>query len=205
MKNLRNSSLRPLAWAVALLTLPAAPFAAAQSSSADRQSAANPATPADTDATGAVTRSRTVAGNSSLTRGDRRFITKAAKLGLEEVRLSRLAATRASRPEVRQYAQMLAEAHEKANTELIQLASDKSVVLSMDDNPNLENWTDKKGDDFDEDYLEEMIDAHEDAVELLEERVEDAEDGEVAAYARKHLPAMQEHLRKARELHRLVD
>ena len=146
------------------------------------------------------TTERAVENKSTLKRGDRRFITKAAKLGMEEVRLSRLAAARASSPEVRQFAQMLAESHDRANSELTQLATNKNVVLSMDDNPNLEKWTEKTGAKFDQDYLDEMIGAHEDSVELLEERAKEAEDADIAAYAQKHLPAMQEHLRKAKEL-----
>ena len=148
----------------------------------------------------AFTTERAIENKSTLKRGDRRFITKATKLSMEEVRLSRLAAARASSPEVRQFAQMLAESHDKANSELTQLATNKNVVLSMDDNPNLEKWTEKTGAKFDQDYLDEMINAHEDSVELLEERAKDAEDTDIAAYARKHLPAMQEHLRKAKEL-----
>lgn len=142
---------------------------------------------------------------TQLSRHDEHFVAKAAKLGSTEVRLSQLAATRASRPEVREYAQQLVTDHLKANSDLAQLASTKGLILPQEDKLNLERWSKKKGTAFDKDYLKEMIDAHTDAIELLEKSASQAEDTDIAAYARTHLPALQEHLRKAKELHKMID
>ena len=146
-----------------------------------------------------------VAGRPKLSRGDMHFVDKVAKLGLEEIQLSKLAATQASREELRQFAEKLVDAHEKANTELSMLASNKGLVLPTTNKVNVEKWAKKRDKEFDKDYLDAMIDAHKDAVELLEKNATKAEDTDVAAFARTNLPAMQEHLRMARELRKLVD
>ena len=147
----------------------------------------------------------TMNAHPQLARGDRRFVEKIAKISAEDVALSRLAADRASREEVREFARQLIADHEKANSDLSLLASNKGVVLPVADRTKLDRWANKKGKDFDEDYLEKMIDGHKDAVDAMESSAKKAEDTDVAAYARDHLAAMQEHLRKAKDLKKLVD
>lgn len=158
---------------------------------------------ADTRAT--VAQDRAVAEHSQLARSDRRFVEKIAQIGLEETSLSQLAVERASREEVRAFARDLINDHEKANADLSQLASNKGLVLPVTEKDNLNHWAKKTGKDFDEDYLEKIISGHKDAVDMMESRSTKAEDSDVAAYARNHLASMQEHLRKAKELKKLVD
>lgn len=153
----------------------------------------------------AVASDRAVADGSQLARADRRFVEKVAQIGLEESSLSQLAVERASREEVRAFARDLLNDHEKANAALSQLASNKGLVLPVAEKENLNRWTKKTGKDFDEDYLEKIISGHKDAVDLMESRATKAEDSDVAAYARNHLASMQEHLRKAQDLKKLVD
>lgn len=145
---------------------------------------------------------RTMGQSTELARSDRRFVEKLGKLGMEEVALSKIAAERTTRADVRSFAQELVNAHQKVNSELTQLASMKGVTLPIDRQPKVDKWTKKDAEDFDADYLERMIDAHEDSIELLQENARDSKDAELAAFARTQLPAMQEHLRKAQELKR---
>lgn len=157
-----------------------------------------------TDAThgstaGATAGEHRMSDSLQLSRSDRRFVDKLAKLGAEEVALSRLATTQAARPDIRNFAQELVTAHEKVNAELSKLASSKGLMLPTDET-NLAKWSKKSAKDFDEDYLEKMIDAHEDSVDLLSSHADKSDDPELAAFARMHLPAMQEHLQKAKDL-----
>lgn len=165
--------------------------------------AANSATPSDSRA--AVASDRAVADHSQLARADRRFVEKVAQIGLEEASLSQLAVERASREEVRAFARELINEHERANAALSMLASNKGLVLPVADKENLNHWAKKTGKDFDEDYLEKIISGHKDVVDMMETRATKAEDSDVAAYARDHLAVMQEHLRKAKDLKKLVD
>jgi putative membrane protein len=157
------------------------------------------------DSRAAVAQDRPISEHSQLARGDRRFVEKVAKIGLEESSLSQLAVERASREEVRAFARDVISDHEKANAELSQLASNKGLVLPVAERENLNHWTKKTGKDFDEDYLEKIISGHKDVVDMMESRGTKAEDSDVAAFARNHLATMQEHLRKAKELKKLVD
>jgi len=65
---------------------------------------------------------------SGLTAADRKFIMDAARGGLAEVELGKLAAQRASSDAVKQLGQRLADDHSKANDELKDLASKKGVT-----------------------------------------------------------------------------
>lgn len=141
---------------------------------------------------------------SQLEREDRNFIMKAAKLGAEEVNLSRMAAQRASNPQVKSFAQQLANDHEQANRELTELATRKGVTLS-DREKDYNDWSKKGASEFDEDYVKKMRSAHKDAVDLYEDAARECKDAEVVAYARKYLPKLQAHLRHAEQLKPMVD
>lgn len=136
----------------------------------------------------------------AIKRADRDFFEKAAKASMEEVQISRVAATRTSNPHVKELAQMIVADHEGANEELAALAAAKNVVLPAKDAGPTERWTKHKADDFDRDYLDKMVNAHEDAVKLFDRQARNGEDLEAVAFARKHLPVMQRHLQHALDL-----
>lgn len=136
-----------------------------------------------------------------LTRGDRRFIEKAAKGSMDEVRLGRLAAERASDPSVRSFGQKMVSDHEKADSELSALAGRKNLSLPQDQESRLfRNLSDKSGYDFDKTYISHMVDDHKEDIELFENASRKSDDPEVAAFASKSLPILQEHLRMAEEI-----
>lgn len=193
-----QTPIRHLLCAISALAIasPAALFAADTPARTD-SSRTTDSTRSTTSATAADS---SMSQRTQLSRGDRRSVEKLAKLGMEEVALSKLASERATNPQVRSFAQELVAAHEKVNNELSRLATTKNVVLPTDERPNLDKWSRKDADDFDEDYLEKMIDAHEDSVDLLESKLQKADDTEIASFARTNLPAMQDHLRKAKSL-----
>jgi predicted outer membrane protein len=57
-----------------------------------------------------------------------------------------------------------------------------------------------QGAEFDRAYMEEMVDAHEDMVELLEDQSEDGDDAQLKKWAADALPGTREHLQLARSL-----
>ncbi len=57
------------------------------------------------------------------------FMMEAARGGMAEVELSKLATTKAQNPEVKKFAQQMIQDHTNANTELKQLAGKKNVTL----------------------------------------------------------------------------
>jgi putative membrane protein len=146
---------------------------------------------------------RVVDSTHALKRGDRAFIEKAAKTSMSEVSISRVAASRTSNPEVRRFAQMMIEDHESAIEQLTSLAGTYGVSLPAKD-PRPEKWEKRDAKNFDREYLEQMIDDHENVVKAFEKHAKDGEDPETVAYARKHLPKMQQHLQHAIDLKRAL-
>lgn len=141
------------------------------------------------------------ASATKLSHGDRRFIEKAAKSGLAEVRVARLAVERAADPRVRSFAQQLVSDHERANAELSELAGRKGVSLPQDENDrHFKNLSDKNGAEFDQRFVGYMSDEHEDDIDLFEKASRKSDDPEVAAFASKQLPALQDHRRMAQDM-----
>jgi putative membrane protein len=128
------------------------------------------------------------------------FWLDAARGGLAEVELSRLAATKAQNAEVKQFAQMMITDHTKANAELKTLAAKKNAVIPTDLDSNhkdtLEDLRGLTGAEFDRAYVEAMVDDHESSVELFEDMAEDddAENADAKAFAAKTLPTLKKHL-----------
>jgi putative membrane protein len=110
---------------------------------------------------------------------------------------------RLSNTQVKQFAQMMVSDHTGANTELMALASAKGITLPIQETKFAEKWS-KKNDEIDEDYIEEMVSDHEDAVKLFEKATK-SKDPEIAAFAAKTLPKLQQHLTTAKSLEKLVD
>ena len=151
---------------------------------------------------GPVVRERTVRTEVALKRTDRTFIEKAAKGGLDEVEISRIAAQRTSNPDVRRFAQMIIADHESAHEDLVALASMKGVNLPARD--SAEKWVKRDAKNFDRDYIDKMVSEHDDCVKLFEKHAKDGSDVDSIAYARKYLPKMQSHLQKATDLKRML-
>lgn len=139
----------------------------------------------------------------NLSRDDRNFFEKAAKSGMKEVSVSNSVMDRLSNTQVKQFAQMMVSDHTGANAELMALASSKGITLPVQETKFAEKWS-KKSDEVDEDYMEEMVSDHEDAVKLFE-KASKSKDPEIAAFAAKTLPKLQQHLTMAKNLEKLVD
>jgi len=146
----------------------------------------------------------TASAQTSIKHADKSFIEKAAKAGVAEVDISRVAAERTSSSQVRDFAQMLVADHQRANDALASIAESKAVHLPAKDAEVTEKWTKKDAKDFDEDYIEKMISAHKDAVELFENEANKGEDAETKAFARATLPKLQHHLEMALDLKKTV-
>jgi putative membrane protein len=154
----------------------------------------------DTYGTGTTT--STTTGRDKLSWGDRRFVTKAADGGQSELALAELAAQRATNPEVKSFAQKLVTDHTKVNSELMSLASQKNVKVDVDDDKDraYKRMNKKSGSEFDQEFVEHMIDEHEKDVKMFEKAASDAKDAEVRAFATKHVADLREHLQEAQNL-----
>jgi putative membrane protein len=132
------------------------------------------------------------------------FMKDAAADGLAEVELGKMAADKATRPEVKKFAEMMVEDHGKANEELKNLADRKSVSLPSEPKPEMKAEKEKlskmSGPAFDDGYVRCMLKDHEKAVALFSKEASSGSDPDTKAWAAKTLPALKEHLAKVKEL-----
>lgn len=133
---------------------------------------------------------------ADLDHADRAFFDKAAKSGMKEVAVSQAVLSKLGTSAGQEFAQTMITDHSKANYELQQLAARKGVTLPTDDGKAAKKWSEKTK-DIDEDYFDEMVDDHKDAVKLFEKAAK-SDDPDVAAFAQKTLPTLQHHLEMAK-------
>jgi putative membrane protein len=134
--------------------------------------------------------------------GDEKFIKNTAESGMIEVRLSELATQKASRPDVKEFAQMLVTDHSMLNEGLKALASSKAVQLSAIIAPtgaakfkDLETF--QTGKAFDNEFLSYTASSHRRMVREFEEAAKDVADADLKAWINKSLPTLRTHLDKA--------
>lgn len=144
---------------------------------------------------------------SALARADRDFLEKAAHANFAEIEASKLAQSKATSAEVKQFAQQMIDDHTKASQELRQLAESKGVKLP--DGPAMAQKAKSKmlaardGEAFDREYAQEIgVKAHRDTVQLFQKAAQNAQDSEVKAFAQKMLPRLQHHLQMAEGVHK---
>lgn len=132
-------------------------------------------------------------------------MTEAARGGIAEVELGRLAATKAANGEVKRFANMMVKDHSAANAELNDLASKKGVTLPAQMDPanqaKVEELRGKVGAEFDRSYIEAMVEAHEKDVAEFERQSASASDPDVKAFAAKTLPVLKKHLESVKAIH----
>jgi putative membrane protein len=156
-------------------------------------------TPSDSSST----QSSSMSGSGSLAASDRRFIETAARGGMAEVELGRLAAEKAQSPEVKAFGQMMVDDHSKANDELKTLASQKGVTLPTDTDAAHKATKDRldklSGDQFDQAFMKEMLKDHKKDVAEFKRAAKTGKDDDVKEWAAKKVPTLEQHLQHAQQ------
>jgi putative membrane protein len=142
---------------------------------------------------------------AALARGDRNFIESAAKAGMAEVEMGKMAQGKASNAGVRDFAQRMVSDHTKANEELMSLAATKGVQVPAALDRSHRNQADKlgklSGAEFDREYVSSQVSDHRKAVAEFKKAADSARDPELKAWAAKTLPTLQQHHKMAETLH----
>src|SRR5262249_41212720 len=136
--------------------------------------------------------------SAKLMRTDRNFIEKAAQDGREEVELGRLAESKASSDAVKQFGQRMVEDHGNANKDLMDLAANKGVQLdekATKKDPVADKLSKLQGQDFDREYVKEMVKDHKKDVAELRRMHSGAVDPNLKAWIDKTLPTLEDHLK----------
>lgn len=125
------------------------------------------------------------------------FAVKAADAGLAEVELGKLAQEKATDPRVKDFAQMMVNDHQKANDELMTIATRHNItlppVISKDQADKQRKLREKSGAEFDKEYIDMMVKDHDKVVSLFEDASSDAQNADLKAFASKTLPILKKH------------
>ncbi|MDQ3712042.1 MAG: DUF4142 domain-containing protein [Acidobacteriota bacterium] len=126
------------------------------------------------------------------------FMMEAAKGGMAEVELSRVATTKSQNADVKKFANQMIQDHTNANAELKQLAGKKNVTLPTELDAEHKAIKDRlsglSGADFDKEYVNAMVTDHEKTVNLFKTQADGGTDADAKAFAAKTLPKLQGHL-----------
>lgn len=153
-------------------------------------------------------------GNTNLA-ADADFIREHVAMGESEVALGRLAAQKGTHAEVKRFGEMMVRDHTAAGQELKQIHSQLAATNAenrtttdtdaRDDHKDaLEDLQGLSGREFDQKYMDLMVDHHEKAVNELERRAENGST-EVRQWAAKTLPKVQQHLEQAKTIKETLD
>jgi putative membrane protein len=139
---------------------------------------------------------------------DMQFATTAAKGGIAEVALGRMAATKAQDAGVKKFGQRMVTDHTKANDELNAAAREDGVTipqgLSEEHKGDAARLSSLEGAEFDKAYMKLMVSDHEEDVALFEKEANTGKDTNVKAFAQKTLPVLKEHLQMAKDIQQRV-
>lgn len=132
------------------------------------------------------------------------FVKKAGVAGLYEVRAAELARDKAQSESVREFSGMMLDDHRKANEELRTLAKKRSWNMPAELDPKHKQLVDRlanlQGAEFEREYAQQQLAAHEQAVALFKEQGETGKDPELKAWAMQKLSTLQEHLEEVQAL-----
>ena len=163
------------------------------------------ATPAEQAATPDANPAATVPTMADETKADV-FATKMADSDMFEIEAAKLAAQRSTNPSVKKFAMMMETAHKKTSDGLKSAISASGVaftaptMLSKEMQDELDDLSKADAKDFDKEYADAMVDAHQSALNLLQRYAQDGDTPALKTFAAETAPKVQEHLNMAEGL-----
>ena len=129
---------------------------------------------------------------STLSSADKAFIKDAAKGGMMEVAMGRVAEKNASESEVKNFGARMVKDHSKANEDLKAIAKEENVEWLAEKEAG--KWK------SDKDYMGAMVKDHEKDLTEFEKEAKDGSDSKVKSFADKTAKTVREHLEMAKEI-----
>jgi putative membrane protein len=134
------------------------------------------------------------------------FVKKAGAAGMAEVEMGKLGSQKATNADVKAYAKQMVADHTKANKELASVARTKDLEVpsspDMMHKAMMKKFEAQAADqDFDHDFMQQMVKDHKAVVELFGTASRDESlDPDLRAFASKTLPVLQQHMKDAQAL-----
>jgi len=154
---------------------------------------------ASKDSTNAMAESMDDVSNASVN-----FATAVAASNMKEIALGKLALKNANYGRLKEFAQKMIDAHEKANKDLQTACYSAGVTLpsglAKADQEEVDKMAGKEGKAFDRDYVKKMVSEHQKTMERLDAAASNMKDVSLQNYAKKTLPVVKAHLEEARTI-----
>ncbi len=131
------------------------------------------------------------AKSSSVSAKDKTFMKKAAKGGMMEVAMGKLAEQKGQSEDVKSFGKRMVADHSKANDELKKIAAQKNVKLPTKE-PTV-SWSSDKG------YMDAMVKDHEKDLAEFQGEASGGSDPDVKKFAEDTAKVVQEHLDLAKQ------
>jgi putative membrane protein len=132
------------------------------------------------------------------------FVEDASAKGVAEVEAGKLAEEKGTAADVKAFAAMMVKDHTAANSKLKAIAAEKKLEVS-DDAELLDKAKSmilelRSAKSFDQAYANNQVKAHEATIEIFDDYIKEGTDAELKQFATATLPALKEHLVKAKAL-----
>jgi putative membrane protein len=155
--------------------------------------------------TDSSTTTTVVKADSSAVLSDTAFAAKAAVGGMAEVALGKMAASKGTDAQVKDFGNMMVMDHGKANDELKSIAKAKNITLpaglDAEHQAKSDSLSKLSGKDFDKGYVNVMIEGHKKTLALMQSEAANGKDAELKAFAAKTAPVVQMHLDHIQKIH----
>jgi putative membrane protein len=138
-----------------------------------------------------------VVARADVSNSDRDFVTKAAEAGLAEIAEARVALKNSQRPDVQIFARRMIADHTKAHEQLKSIAKAKGIEMpnapSDQDLMRLKAMGALAGNEFDNAYIKQEVEDHDNAVALFTQESNGGQDAQLKAFAAAALPTLKDH------------
>lgn len=133
------------------------------------------------------------------------FVAKAGASDMFEVEAAKLAETRSKSPEVKKFAADMVLAHTKSTAALKKAIADSGQTTLAPPAALPKDLQDKltdlgKADNFDKAYMDNQVDAHQAALDVMQRYAQDGDVPAIKAFAAATAPVVQQHLDMARKI-----
>jgi putative membrane protein len=123
-------------------------------------------------------------------------------MGHNEMAALEIGLTKADDQQLKSMTQQFQSDHQKMSEELKALAQRKGVSIADEEsekpNHHIRKLSTQSGNEFKKEYVDQMVEDHEDTVKLFEKAATDSKDSEVREFAGKYLPTLRDHLNQVR-------
>ncbi len=135
---------------------------------------------------------------------DTTFAMKAAQGGMAEVQMGKLAADKATNPDVKAFGQQMVDDHSKANDDLKSVAAKEGMTLPADMDAKQQATYNRlqklSGANFDRAYVKDMVMDHQEDVKEFQKEANNGKDDQIKSFASGTLPVLQGHLDKIKSI-----